>query len=65
MTPLKSSEYIHINIKDIPDEIIKEYNIKDKATADGAVYIEANRGMYGLPQSGLLANQLLGKRLNE
>ena len=29
------------------------------------VYIQANRGMYGLPQSGLLANELLDKRLNK
>jgi len=29
------------------------------------VYIQANQGMYGLPQSGLLANELLEKRLNK
>ena len=29
------------------------------------MYIVANRGMYGLPQAGLLANQLLEKRLNK
>ena len=29
------------------------------------IYIEANRGMYGLPQAGLLANELLEKRLNK
>ena len=29
------------------------------------IYIEANRGMYGLPQAGLLANKLLQKRLNK
>ena len=28
---------------------------------EGAVYIEENWGMYGLPQSGLLANQMLRK----
>ena len=27
--------------------------------------MQANHGMYGLPQSGLLANQLLEKRLNK
>ena len=26
---------------------------------------EANKGMYGLPQAGLIANQQLKKRLNE
>ena len=29
------------------------------------IYIEANRGMYGLPQAGLLANELLEKRLKK
>ena len=29
------------------------------------VYIVANRGVYGLPQSGLLANKLLEKCLNK
>ena len=39
--------------------------MKEKETKNGCIYIVANRGMYGLPQSGLLANQLLQKRLNK
>ena len=31
---------------------------------NGSVHIVANHGMHGLPQSGLLANELLEKRLN-
>ena len=31
----------------------------------GYIHIQANRGMYGLPQAGLLANELLVKRLNK
>ena len=65
MTPLKRPEYIRINLCNIPEEIIKEYNPKEKANKDGAVYIEAIHGMYGLPHSGLLANLLLEKRLNK
>jgi hypothetical protein len=65
MTPLKRPEYIKINITDIPEEIIKEYKLKDKVTKNGCIYIEANRGMYGLSQSGLLANEQLEKRLNK
>jgi hypothetical protein len=34
-------------------------------TEDGMNYTETNRGMYGLPQAGLLANELLEKRLNK
>ena len=44
---------------DIPEEIILEYNLRETAIPNGSVHIVANRGMYGLPQSGLLANELL------
>ena len=54
-----------MKISDIPEEIIKEYNLRDKVTPDGSIYIMAVRGMYGLPQAGLLANELLEKRLNQ
>ena len=56
MTPLKKHEYIRIHIRDIPDEIIAEYKLKENADSNGAVYIVANRGMYGFPQSVLLPN---------
>ena len=65
MTPLKWPEFIRIKLSDIPQEIIEEYNLRSMATEDGSIYIEANKGMYGLPQSGLLANELLEKRLNK
>ena len=65
MTPLKRPEYIRISINDIPEEIIVEYKLREKADSKGMVFIQANRGMYGLPQSGLLANEPLEKRLNK
>ena len=34
-------------------------------TPEGYVYCEINRGMYGLPQAGLIAQELLQKRLAE
>jgi hypothetical protein len=42
MTPLSRPEYIHVSIKDIPDEIIREYDLKSIVTEDGMIYIEAN-----------------------
>ena len=65
MTPLSRPKYIRIKISDIPDEIIREYNLRKKATKDGSIYIETNKGIYGLPQSRLPANKLLEKRLNK
>ena len=65
MTPLKRPEYIRISIKYIPEDIITAYKLRDKTEGNGLVYIVANRGMYGLPQSELLANELLENRLNK
>jgi hypothetical protein len=63
--PLARPEYILIKISNIPEEIINEYNLRDKITGSGHVHIETNKGMYGLPQAGLIANELLKKRSNE
>ena len=65
MTPLKRPEYIRMKMSDIPDEIINEYKLRSIVSKEGSIYIMAIRGMYGLPQSGLLANELLEKRLNK
>jgi hypothetical protein len=59
MTPLKRPKYAKINLSDIPEEVIKEYNLHQYATPDGWVYIKVSRGMYGLPQAGSLGHDLL------
>jgi hypothetical protein len=41
----------------VPQEIIDEYNLAP-LVYKGFVYIEICKGMYGLPQVGILANQL-------
>jgi hypothetical protein len=55
-------EYMRIPIKLIPHEIVAQYNLLP-LVSDGHVYIEVHKGMYGLPQAGILANQLLARRL--
>jgi hypothetical protein len=55
-------EYLRLPLAIIPDEIIGKYNLKSIAV-DGWVYLEIRKVMYGLKQAGLLANQLLQKRL--
>jgi hypothetical protein len=65
MTPLHQPEFIRMKLINIPDKVIKEYKLREKATPDGSIYIRAKQGMYGLPQSGLLANKLLEKGLNK
>jgi hypothetical protein len=65
MTPLHCAKFIQINLSAIPDEVIREYKLREKATKNGSIYIRAKRGMYGIPQAGLLANKLLEKCLNK
>ena len=49
--------------KNIPQKIIDLYNLEPPFDADGYIYAEIRQGMYGLPQSGILAQELLEKRL--
>jgi hypothetical protein len=61
--PLPRFEYMKMLLSRFPEEIIQKYNLKALAV-DGWVYIEIRKGMYGLKQAGLLANQLLQTRLS-
>jgi hypothetical protein len=57
-TPMPESEHISIKILDIPNELIN----KDKLAGldrDGWIYFKIRQGCYGLPQAGILANDLL------
>jgi hypothetical protein len=54
---------MRIPIKLIPQEIIAEYNLLS-LVSDVHIYIEVQKYMYGLPQAGILANQLRAHRLN-
>ena len=62
-TPLPDPEYMKIHISLIPDEIIVAYNLWNIVDEQGFVHIQINKGMYGLPQAGILAYQLLVTRL--
>jgi hypothetical protein len=61
-TPLPRFEYMKMLLSRFPEEIIQKYNLNALAI-NGWVYIEIRKGIYGLKQAGLLANQLLQTRL--
>eukprot|EP00957_Ditylum_brightwellii_P187431 14274457-Ditylum_brightwellii.AAC.1 len=46
----------------IPDKAKKEYNL-DEIVQDEHVYVEICKGVYGLPQAGIIANEQLIKHL--
>jgi hypothetical protein len=62
-TPLKRYEYIRLKLLDIPADIIAHYNLMDIATPEGHIHREVRQGMYGLPQAGIIAQELLEGRL--
>ena len=55
-TPLQEYQYMTFNIKMIPQEVIDHYNLQNKVTADTLVYCEIHKAIYGLNESGKLAN---------
>jgi hypothetical protein len=61
-TPLPRFEYMKMLLSRFPKEIVQKHNLNALAV-DGWVYIEILKGMYGLKQSGLLANQLMQTHL--
>jgi hypothetical protein len=65
MTPMTHPEYMRMKIKDLPKEFVTMYNLTNKVTSDGYVYIKIQKGMYGLLQVGILAQELLEQHLNE
>ena len=65
MTPMDRFEYFRMKSELFPQDIIKEYGLRDKVDADGNIFCEVQRGMYGLPQAGIIAQELLTKRLHQ
>ena len=62
-TLISRYEYMRLRIANMPEEVIEHYNLCDKATPDGYVYCEIQKGIYGLPQAGIIAQQLLKEHL--
>jgi len=61
-TPMPDPEYVRIKITEILAKFIEEYKLAG-TDCDGWVYFEIRRGCYGLPQAGILGNDLLLSRL--
>jgi len=64
-TPMARYEYMRLRIANMPDNVIEHYNLRDKATLDGYIYYEIQKGMYGLPQAGIITQQLLEEHLKK
>ena len=62
-TPMKTPEYMKVKYSHIPDDIKQLYNLQEKVTANGYIYIRIKKGMYGLKQAAILAYDNLQKNL--
>ncbi len=48
-----------MKLSDLPPEFVKSYNLDKLADHNGTIYMKVQKGMYGLPQAGILAHRLL------
>ena len=63
-TEMSRPEYMKIHISYLPDDIILKYNLREKVH-NGYVFVQINKGMYGLRQAAILAHQQLSRHLQK
>ena len=51
-----------MELENFPEDVIEHYTLRD-SEKDDKVYVEISKGMYGLLQAGIIAQELLEKRL--
>jgi hypothetical protein len=62
-TPMTRYKYMQLKLSNVPDDIIAHYHLRNITTPNGYVYCKFRQGMYGLPQAGIIAQELLAKRM--
>ena len=55
-TNLKDYENLRVHTSQIPEESMQKYNLQQYVTPVGWVFFKILKGMYGLPQAGVLAH---------
>ena len=58
-TLLSRYKYMRMKLDIFHGDVIAAYNLCEKVEPNGYVYIKVCKGIYGLPQAGLLAQELL------
>ena len=54
---------MHIPLRIIPQDIFDAYNLTSLVDEQGWIYIRIEKGMYGIKQAGIIANQELLKHM--
>ena len=63
-TPMVDFEYMKLPLSMFPQEIVEQYNLKDRVAADGYVYMDTRKGIPGLKKYGRLARDRLTNNLS-
>ena len=58
-------EYMKLKLRNLPEDLVTLYNLVSKVDKNSFVYLKIRRGMYGLPQEVILAQQLLEKTVKQ
>jgi hypothetical protein len=56
-------EYSRMKLELFPQEVVNEYGLRSKVDAYGNIFCKVQHGMYGLPQAGIIAQELLTRCL--
>ena len=64
-TPMDRPERAKLKLANMPENIIKQCDLRAIEIGDRHVRVKMQKGMHGLPQAGTLAQNLLEKRLSK
>jgi hypothetical protein len=64
-TPMAQYEYMRLRLADMPEDVIVHYRLNEIVTPEGYIYCKIQKRMYGLPQAGIIAQQLLEEHLQK
>ncbi len=62
-TPMEQYKYFHMKLDLFPKDVINEYDLCNKVDANENVHCKVQRGMYGHPQAGIIAKELVEAHL--
>jgi hypothetical protein len=63
MMPMKRYKYFRMKLELFPWDIIDKYDLTSKVDHNRNVHCKVRQGIYGLPQAGIIAQELLETRL--
>ena len=63
MSLLRQKEHTKPKLADISQEVVSKYKLRNKVVVGERECIDVNKGMYGLPQTALLEQEILVERL--